>query len=50
MDFELAKLKHTHDITKTGNTVGTLPFMSPEQIQGKTANLWSDLFSLGIVL
>lgn len=50
MDFGLAKLKHTHDITKTGSTVGTLAYMSPEQIQGKEVDHRSDLFSLGIVI
>lgn len=50
MDFGLAKLKHTQNITRTGSTVGTLAYMSPEQIQGKQADHRSDLFSLGIVI
>jgi len=50
MDFGLAKLKHDRDITKTGSTVGTLAYSSPEQIRGEQVGPRSDLFSLGIVL
>ena len=50
MDFGLAKLKQGRDITKTGDTVGTLAYMSPEQIRGQQVDHRSDLFSLGILL
>jgi len=50
MDFGLAKLKHAANITKTGDTVGTVAYMSPEQIRGKQVDHRSDLFSLGILL
>lgn len=50
MDFGLAKLKGMQHYTKTGSTVGTLTYMSPEQIQSKDIDARSDLFSLGIVL
>jgi len=49
MDFGLAKLKQGRDITKTGDTVGTLAYSSPEQIRGEEVDHRSDLFSLGIV-
>jgi serine/threonine protein kinase len=57
LDFGLAKqialLKET-DVTKAltqqGQIVGTLQYMSPEQLQGKEADARSDLFSFGCVL
>ena len=50
MDFGLAKLKGASKVTKTGSTLGTLPYMSPEQVQGIEVDRRSDIFSLGVVL
>jgi serine/threonine protein kinase/Flp pilus assembly protein TadD len=50
MDFGLAKLKGSLKLTRTSSTVGTLGYMSPEQIQGEDADGRSDIFSLGVVL
>lgn len=62
MDFGLAKQVSlaappgsredtlTGALTVEGTTVGTLAYMSPEQVKGRPTDLRSDLFSLGIVL
>jgi len=50
LDFGLAAIKDTDQLTKTGSTLGTVGYMSPEQVQGKDTDHRSDLFSLGIVL
>ncbi|MBI3005653.1 MAG: protein kinase [Ignavibacteriales bacterium] len=50
MDFGLAKLKGSLKLTKATSTVGTLGYMSPEQIQGRETDGRSDIFSCGIVL
>ncbi len=49
MDFGLAKLKGSLKLTKTSSTVGTLAYMSPEQIQGGEVDARSDIFSFGVV-
>lgn len=50
MDFGIARILERSRMTKTGFLVGTLPYMSPEQIQGKEADPRSDLYSAGLVL
>jgi TolB-like protein/Flp pilus assembly protein TadD/predicted Ser/Thr protein kinase len=50
MDFGLAKLRGESRLTRTSSTVGTVAYMSPEQIQGAEVDHRSDQFSLGIVL
>jgi serine/threonine protein kinase/Flp pilus assembly protein TadD len=50
MDFGLAKLKGVTKLTKTGSTLGTLQYMSPEQAQEMEVDQRSDIFSFGVVL
>ncbi len=50
MDFGLAKLGGASRMTRTGTTLGTIFYMSPEQAQGFKADKRSDIFSFGVVL
>jgi serine/threonine protein kinase/tetratricopeptide (TPR) repeat protein len=50
MDFGLAKLRGVSRLTKTGTTLGTMHYMSPEQVQGLEVDQRSDIFSFGVVL
>ena len=50
LDFGLAATQGGEHLTKTGSTLGTVRYMSPEQVQGKEIDQRSDLFSLGVVL
>ena len=53
MDFGLAKLRETSGVsrlTKAGTTMGTMGYMSPEQVQGLDVDRRTDIFSLGVVL
>jgi serine/threonine protein kinase/Tol biopolymer transport system component len=59
LDFGLAKLKKATGLlgdttiakdTGIGTLLGTMPYMSPEQIEGRDVDARSDLFSLGAVI
>jgi serine/threonine-protein kinase len=49
MDFGLARIGSTSDLTGVGMMLGTPNYMSPEQVRGERATTRSDVFSLGIV-
>jgi serine/threonine protein kinase/WD40 repeat protein len=48
-DFGLAKADDEHDLTSSGDVVGTLRFLAPERFQGK-ADARSDVYALGATL
>ncbi|MBN1350865.1 PD40 domain-containing protein [candidate division KSB1 bacterium] len=50
MDFGLAKSEHGKDITRSGSTIGTVAYMSPEQARGETIDHRADIWSVGVVL
>jgi eukaryotic-like serine/threonine-protein kinase len=50
MDFGIAKAAGDQKLTMTGTTLGSLYYMSPEQIKGGELDARSDLYSLGVAL
>jgi serine/threonine protein kinase len=54
LDFGVAKFLHPGEIdqfwTQTGFAIGSPPYMSPEQCQGKQLDERSDLYSLGCLM
>ncbi len=50
MDFGLAHTTTESRLTKTGTLVGTMAYLSPEQVASRSFDGRSDIYSLGIVL
>jgi len=50
MDFGIARSRETEGITDSRGVVGTATYMSPEQVEGITVDIRSDIYSLGIIL
>jgi len=50
LDFGLAKLANKTMMTKTGTTMGTISYMSPEQTRGEPVDQRSDIWSFGVLL
>ena len=50
MDFGLAKVMGQEQLTREAVTIGTVAYMSPEQVQGEELDQCTDLWSFGVVL
>ena len=50
MDFGLASMPEATKVTRSGTTVGTMAYMSPEQTRGAELDFRSDIWSLGVML
>ena len=62
LDFGLAKLREGDDadrlerstksleLTQQGALLGTIPYMAPEQVEGRDADARTDVFALGVIL
>ena len=50
LDFGLAKLKDSSQITHDGSRMGTAAYMSPEQARGEEVDHRSDIWSLGVIM
>lgn len=50
MDFGIARSGTDRSLTMTGTTLGSLGYMSPEQVKGEATDARSDLYSVGISL
>ncbi len=50
LDFGLAKLIGGMELTKADTTMGTVPYMSPEQVNDVRVDRRTDIWSLGIIL
>lgn len=49
LDFGLAKTEHQSKLTQVGTVLGTLNYMSPEQISHGDYSLATDIYSLGVI-
>ncbi len=50
LDFGVAKLSESADLTKVGSTIGTAAYMSPEQARGEKVDTRADIWSIGVLL
>lgn len=50
MDFGIAKIVGGESMTATGGVIGTVAYLSPEQIRGQKPDHRADIYALGIIL
>ena len=50
LDFGIAKSEASEHLTATGSVIGTLEYLSPEQVVGGVADARSDIWALGVLL
>lgn len=50
MDFGLAKMTSSTQLTQVGVTLGTISYMSPEQTRGDAIDQRTDIWSFGVML
>ncbi len=48
LDFGLALHEGDQRMTKTGSTLGSLPYLAPERLRAKTTDRRSDVYGLGV--
>jgi len=49
-DFGIARLAGTPSLTGTGQMVGSVPYLAPEQVEGAPVGPPTDIYALGLVL
>jgi len=50
LDFGIARLRDDASaVTQAGQVLGTLPYMSPEQLSGGASSVHSDVYALGVI-
>ncbi len=50
LDFGLAKNRVQTQLTKLGTTLGTVDYMSPEQVSGSVVDQRTDIWALGVIM
>jgi serine/threonine protein kinase len=50
MDFGIARMMHTAELTEAGAIIGTPHYMSPEQVDGEVIDQRADIYSLGVMI